>query len=131
MTFPLPGANWTSLHSLRLVATTGIAGFALQNATPPIISWTAPNDGNMHRALLIAQENVTSALTGGQIAITGTDPDGTAFTFSAFPAGQGTGVHVSSTAPVFLMKPGTTLTLEQFSAATAGAGLVFAEIWGY
>ena len=50
---------------MQLVATTGVNGFALQNGTPTILTWTPPNDGQVHRVLLIAQENVTVAETGG------------------------------------------------------------------
>ena len=69
MTFPLPGANWSYLHSPRLVATTGVNGFMLQNATPNILSWTAPNDGNMHRLIVFATLHVTSSETGGKVLV--------------------------------------------------------------
>ena len=51
--------------NLGLLASTfaagGLAGFALQNATPNILTWTAPNDGNYHRVVVAASIGVTSS----------------------------------------------------------------------
>ena len=47
----------------------GRTGFALQDATPTILSWTAQNDGNLHIAILAVVIKVSSAETGGAISI--------------------------------------------------------------
>jgi hypothetical protein len=128
MTFPLPGANWTYPHSLRLVATAGPAGFALQNATPAILTWTAPNDGQVHRVLVFAEVNVSVAETGGLVQAHMTDAGGTAGTLQLDAGGHGTGFFVSATRTL-LVQPGSTLTISQDSALTVGAAAFFAELW--
>lgn len=126
MTFTPPTAG----SGLALQATTGIAGFAKQNATPNIISWTAPNDGNMHRVLFFASETVTALETGGGVGVIitvpggGTQAAGTALFAGAKAAGS---YHALDGA---IVAPGTTVTINQSAALTAGACTVFAEIWG-
>lgn len=117
---------------LTRVANTDPGGFALQNATPTIVSWTAPADGQVHRVLLFAVLEVTTAETGGQVIITPVLPDGTPNTKTLFAAGQGAGIFypTSSSAPQeFLIEGGSTFSVSQNSALTAGAAVVWAEIW--
>lgn len=130
MTFPLPGANWSILHSLRLVASTGVGGFALQNGTPTILSWTAPNDGNLHRVICPAMLNVTAPETGGEIDINATLPNNAPLTATLIAGGQAAGIFTSG-GPQFwqvMVKPGTTVSVTQL-ALTAGAAVLWAEIW--
>ena len=132
--YPLPGlplpppagyGNW------QLLATTGIGGFALQDATPTILSWTAPSDGNMHRILTLGLLRVTSAETGGEIQSNGTSPDGSAFTGFTNDAGShGSSGHYTLDIFPVLIAPGTTYYTVQTSALTAGAAVLWAEIWG-
>lgn len=129
MTFPLPGANWTYLHTPRLVATAGLAGFALQNATPTILSWTAPADGALHRFSVYASMHVTSAETGGIVQAVFTLPDGSAGFYTVLPGGQGTGFNSSQVNLATIVKAGTTVTLQQVTALTAGGAKLWAEIW--
>ena len=130
MTFPLPGANWSYLHGFTLKATTGVSGYVLQNATPVVLSWTAPNDGQLHRAMVITSMDVTSAQTGGAIGAEVTLPDGT----SGFPGlvqgGQGVGFNYTAFPIIYHVGPGTTVTVSQTTAMTAGAAKLWAEIWG-
>ena len=119
---PFPGPG-----SLALVQTTGDAGFPLQNATPGILSWTAPNDGLMHRVMVITFQNVTSAETGGVVSMTNTDPQGTPHVSGLYAGGSGVGVQYAS--QLRLVAPGTTVTVNQTSALTLGAATVWAEIW--
>jgi hypothetical protein len=116
---------------LALQATTGINGFALQNGTPNILSWTAPNDGLMHRVLVIGMLEVTSSETGGSIDVSCTSPDGTnrAFT-SLFGANSGLSSSFVPEVLPFFVKAGTTITVFQNSALTAGASTLWLEIWG-
>ena len=113
---------------LVLQATTGVAGFALQNATPTIISWTAPNDGNLHRFIVICSLDVSSAETGGAVSLVCTPPGAGAQTTSLYAGGLGTGPAYNTQER--LVQPGTTVTVEQSSALTGGAATVWAEIWG-
>jgi hypothetical protein len=119
---PAPGP------SLELQATTGPNGFALQDATPTIISWTAPNDGNLHRVVCFFELQITSAQTGGEVNLPFTDASGTIRSFVLASGGQGAG-NVNAPNEV-LIKAGTTISVAQISALTAGAATVWAEIWG-
>jgi hypothetical protein len=122
---------FTATPALALQASTGVAGFALQDATPTIISWTAPNDGNLHRVEIFASENVTSALTGGTISGSIVSPaGGSPAQPQVIAANQGTGNHVG-TVTGGIVEPGSTVSVIQSSAVTVGAGTVWAEIWGY
>ena len=118
---------------LALQAQTAEAGFALQNATPNIITWAVPNDGNLHFAELFAILHVTSGETGGQLVISVVIPDGTTYSKSAFGANQSAAVYTPfdfSCPQLFTVEPGSTVTFKQNSALTGGAALVWAGIWG-
>lgn len=114
---------------LALQAATPVTGFALQDATPTILSWTPPDDGQMHRVMILADERVTAAMTGGALSCNGTDPGGAAFVNQIDGGG-----HVVSFARLgvaeFLVQGGSEVTLVQSSAMTAGAATLWAEIWG-
>lgn len=114
--------------SWQLLASTGIAGFTLVNGTPNVITWTAPNDGNMHRVLAILVKHVTSNETGGQVAVNGQTPDGIGLTPSPFAGGQASGTYQASS--VLLVPPGASVTVKQNSALTVGATSLWAELWG-
>lgn len=113
---------------LILEASTPAAGFALQNATPAILSWTAPNDGNVHRVLVIASLDVTSAATGGAVSITYTMPDGNSHTSTVFAASQTAGGHIIATG--VSVQANTTVTITESSTLTLGAATLWADIWG-
>lgn len=133
------GIHWYGSASLAsspgttLLATTGASGFALQNATPTIITWTAPNDGLLHRVTLYGLLHVATNETGGVVSFQYTGPFGgaaahTSQIFAGSLASDTTGV-----APSFfnvVVGPGTTVSILQTSALTAGAATVYAELWG-
>lgn len=114
---------------LGLLAATPVAGFALQNGTPNILTWTAPADGQMHRVLVHAGLRVTSAETGGAVTLTVIQPDGSTYAPGAFAGGSGTNATSGFTA-MHPVQAGSTVTLAQSSALTAGAAVVWAELWG-
>jgi hypothetical protein len=131
----MPGASISGgAAGLELQASTGAAGFALQDATSTILSWTAPNDGNFHRAIVLGIGNVTVAATGGQVNLVGTDIAGNSINAVLLAAGLSTigtnAFNNASNRMLVTVKPGTTLSITQESALTAGAVTVFAEIWG-
>lgn len=109
-------------------AATPVAGYALVNGTGTIISWAVPNDGNLHSAMIISSMNVTVNEVGGQLAVSFTVPDGTAFLSSFLAAAQTTGVKTTS----FFgsVKAGTTVALTQNTALTSGTSVAWAQIWG-
>lgn len=115
---------------LALQAVTPQAGFALQNGTPVIVSWTAPNDGQQHYFQFGGSRNVTVLEVGGQITLTFTPPGGAAQVTIVIAAG-GSGVGDAILNPeIGVIGPGTTVTLQQTSALTSGACMVSAAIWG-
>lgn len=119
---------------LSMVATTGIAGFALQNGTPNILTWTPPNDGQMHRFTMFSLIHVTSAETGGlvQVAYFGPFAGAGQHVATIFNAALGTDTAGQAPANPFMavVEPGSAVTLTQTSALTVGAATVWAEIWG-
>lgn len=130
------GANWKTRAGgpgqMQLVATTGPSGAALQNGTPTFLSWTAPSDGQMHRVQVNAVLHVTSAETGGVVIISGVLPDGGIISKSLFGGGAAAGFIYPPTiaAPqTVVIGAGTTYTISQSSALTAGAAVMFAELW--
>lgn len=129
------GAAWVKLiiqaaPKLVRVATTGAAGVALVNGTPTILTYTAPNDGNLHVIQVQAQLVVTTLEVGGQVQVT----SGGAAAQTIFAAAKAAGTYNAPDASQpqtndFILQPGQTVTLTQSSALTGGAATVFAEIW--
>jgi hypothetical protein len=114
---------------LALQAATPVGGFALQNGTPTILSWTAPNDGLLHRILVISNLHVTSGETGGAVSCAYSYPDGFGGLSSITPGTTGAG-SVPGTFLARNIQAGSMVTIEQVSALTAGAATLWAEIWG-
>lgn len=117
------------MSGLQLQASTGTAGYALVSGAGTILSWTAPDDGNLHRALVMCAAVVTSAQTGGQVDANWTSPGNVSVGWGIIPPASGTGWNYSLSFPPILVAPGTTLTVTQ-EAMSAGAVTVWAEIWG-
>lgn len=122
-------AGLAGLGGLGLQAATAAAGFALQNATPAIISWAVPNDGNNHRVAVFASLDVTVAQTGGAVTVAVTDPGGTLGTHTLYAGGVGVGSAVGST-PLMSVKAGSSVSVAQSTAQTAGTSTLFCELWG-
>lgn len=108
-----------------IVASTGAAGYTLVNGTGTIFTWTAPSDSALHRVLLLVTLGVTSAETGGQLQLSGTNPAGTTANQS-FLSAQGTGNHEAQFS--LQVQAGSTVTLSQNTALTAGAAVLWADL---
>lgn len=122
-------AGITALGGMSTLATTGLGGFALQNATPTILTWNVPNDGAMHQFWISESTVVTVAQTGGILTLAWTSPDGGARTVQVDAGSHGTGLaNTSFTGRV--CAPNTTVTLSQTSAQTAGTATAYATIVG-
>jgi hypothetical protein len=109
-------------------AQTPVAGFALQDATPTILTWNVPDDGNLHYFLVYAILNVSSPETGGQVIIKFTDPSGAAHTFQLLAAGL-SGENAPAVLPL-AVESGSTVSVAQNSALSAGAATLWAAIFG-
>ena len=108
-----------------ITAETSATGVALIDGTQTILTATVPNDGKVHNLLFNVYKDVTTALTGGQLTITHSQPA----TLSASTKTTATTVAVHQIANgVMLVLPGTTVTLSQSTAMTAGAAKVYAKI---
>lgn len=122
------GFSGFSLANMGLLATSGPVGFTLQNGTPTILSWTAPNDGNLHRVFFIGSVDVSSAATGGAVTANVVPPGGGSPAVPQILAGgQAAGNHVGTNAAI--VGPGQTVTVQQ-TALTGGAAVAWIEIWG-
>ena len=97
----------------------------LVNGTPVIFSELVPADGNVHFFSLIAGLVVTTNETGGAVQIQ-YRLGGNLNTIAVFAAAQLTGSFVFSTS--FAADPGSTITLSQSSALTAGASKISAVL---
>jgi hypothetical protein len=133
------GAANTSLQSngtlpswqaaLALLATTGSTGYTLVNGTGNILTWTAPNDGALHRVVVIMNVVVTTTEVGGAIGINGvTSPNGSSHSPGLASGTSGTGLQQYTN--TYFVEANTTLVLAQTSALTSGAAIAWAEFWG-
>jgi hypothetical protein len=114
---------------LALQATTGPAGYTFVNGTGNILTWTAPADGNDHRVLVFGRIHVTTQQTGGALAVSMTDPGGNAGTPQIFAGGAAVGGS-SVTAVPLVVESGSTVTVQQSTAQSAGAAQAWLELWG-
>jgi len=112
---------------LQNVAATAAGGFALQNATPTIISWTVPNDGANHRVFIAGTSDTTVAATGGAVTVQSKAPDGTQHSETLIAANQAVGGKSGTVSTI--VQAGSTVSVLQSSALTAGTETVWAEIW--
>jgi hypothetical protein len=112
---------------VRLLTQTPAAGFALQNGTPTILSWTAPHDGQLHWVICVAELDVTSAETGGQVNV-----ETSVNNAEVMPGGQGSGYQWfnQNAGKGIIVHPGDTVSVVQQTALTAGAATVFAALFG-
>jgi hypothetical protein len=112
---------------LELQETTGATGYTLVNGTGAIFAWTAPNDGALHRVVILSQMDVTTAEVGGQITLAITAPNGLTFTPQIQAATQTAGLKNAVNSA--FVEANTTVTLQQVSALTSGAAVLWAEMW--
>ena len=113
-------------------ATTGSNGFALQNGTPNIWTYTTPNDGQLHLLTLAAKLYVAGSMTGGVTGLgiqensTGSFDYGNAVTSTEGGAGW---YHFTNNVTPILVGPNTIVQLNQSTALTGGAATVYAELY--
>jgi hypothetical protein len=128
------GTPGTWIGTPGLLASTGASGYTMVNGTGAIITWTAPNDGAMHGVTVAGVLVISSTETGGELAAEGTDPSGAAFTRQVMAASQAASsqpIGLNQAVPsLWLIKANTTFTLQQFTALTGGASVLYAELWG-
>lgn len=112
-----------------LAASTPLTGYTLVNATnTTMLSWTSPNDGQIHRLTLVFILHVTSSETGGAIAFNSFVPDGTAIGAVPVSAG-GVVTGFGQFQREQLVGPNVTSTVVQTTALTVGAAVAWAQFW--
>jgi hypothetical protein len=114
---------------LALQAATPVSGFALVNGTPNILTWTAPNDGQQHRVQVFASLHVISTETGGIVNVNFSAPDGNNGTFQLIAGSLAAGLFTANPPRLVVVQAGQPVNILQ-TALTAGAALLWAEIWG-
>jgi hypothetical protein len=117
---------------LAVQAATPAAGAPLINGTQTFLSWTTPNDGKNHAYLIFGGESVTSAQTGGSVNLAFTAPDGSAQNFPILGPALAVGYSLidASYQTMGLAAPGTTVSITQATAQTAGVAKLDVQIWG-
>lgn len=115
---------------LRLLISTDDAGFAMIDGTPTFLSYTFPNDGNLHWAFVAAYLHASSDMTGGEIGNGFTDPQGNSVQDNVFvPGSQPSGFSQWQTNMVPVLG-GTAVTIYQATALTVGNAQAWGAIWG-
>ena len=130
MPVSLPASYNPLFAGVVLQATTPTTGVALINGTQDFLTWTAPNDGNLHRILVFGNKITTVNETGGTISavlppsinttVIGATTAGT-WPFGVFGGAQFYGC---------LVPAATQFKISQTAALTAGASKFYGEIWG-
>ena len=131
-----PG-TWVEITSgagaaMTLVATTGAAGVGLINGTQTILTWTAPNDGNLHYAQFCATMVVSVNQTGGACQVNGQAPTGAVSANPIFAGSLGAGVYLGNNndaIATFAVGPGKTASLTQQTAQTLGTAVIYAALF--
>ena len=119
-----------SQQALTLQAATPVAGVALVNGTPNILTWTPPNDGKLHRFTVFAVVTATVTMVGGDTDVGFTAPDGTVCGHSLIGGGATVGFDGNLSPNTWLCEANTSVLVLQGSALTGGAAKIWAEIWG-
>lgn len=110
-------------------AKTPLAGFALQNGTSDILTWTTPNDGNLHTVDVAGVLVVSLLEVGGLIRLLYT-LGGNQIAQTLWAGGSAVGNYYSAFAGAVTCDPNTTQRLQQNTALTSGSASLFATILG-
>lgn len=113
----------------EVVQALNVNNFAKQNATPTILATTpiAPADSNNHLVLITTTTDITTSETGGAVTATITQPNGHAQTVT-LAAGTIAGPAISSTIFGLVVPGGSTISILQSSALTAGSSTVSVRV---
>lgn len=112
--------------ALGLAADAGISGVPLGGDAAEILSWTAPDDGRCHLVCFIIALEVTAAASGGQVTAGYTNPWGGTVSAQLLAAGQAAS---TANSVMHLVAPGTVVTVAQATPLTAGAAVLWAQVW--
>jgi hypothetical protein len=126
-------SGWTGPLPPTRQFTTGLTPYTFTTGGGNIsgLTWTAPNDGFMHRVVIFAYEIVTTTTVGGALNCTYTDPGNNLRSGQTLIAGNITapankGLAAGGTS--FLVYPDTAFTVTQ-AAMSSGAATGWVEGW--
>lgn len=122
--------DWNPTGAARItpVARTAAAGVGLINNTQTFLSWTSPNDGQLHPVLTVGVLIVSVLEVGGAISITYTLA-GVQATHTVIAAAQAAGnVPLGTGNQPVVIDPNTTVSLTQSSALTGGSSILYATL---
>ena len=114
--------------AIQVVSATPAAGVAMANGTPTFATWTAPNDGQLHWVQVYIEVHVTVAQTGGGVSMTATSPDGVTASPSVDAGGHAAGITTANLQRA--VQAGSVVSVQQSSALTLGAAIIWVSIWG-
>jgi hypothetical protein len=124
----MSGSDSGAVHAVSTPnARTVVGGFALQNATPTILQFASPNDGNMHVYGVAASLNVTTVEVGGAVTLTWF-VGGQAFNVTMFAAALAVGMYTFS--QNIAVSANVFVTIAQTTALTSGVASIVAAILG-
>lgn len=121
-------ANGNVIGLLDNVATTGAAGYTLINGTGAALTYTVPSDGALHCLIVVGAVVVTSTMTGGQIQMV-TTTGGTAKTTTISAGSFSNGTVTTTSSSTIPVDAGSTVTINQSTALTAGAAKLYLSIF--
>jgi hypothetical protein len=116
--------NYVPLYTgFRKVAS--VTNFALQNATPNILTYTTPNDGQYHIITIVGLLIVNTVEAGGQINFSvGGNPG------ILFASNKAVGTYnIPDTINMMLAGPNASVLVSQATALTSGAANIDLEVW--
>ena len=111
-------------QSMLKVADTGAAGVAFSAGGSTPLTWTSPNDGQLHNVELRAYVNIGTTLVGGQVQY---NVGGTNMNPSIFGSNSAAGLRAPSGASGIAVQPNTVVNVV-LSAITGGAGTFFGQL---
>ena len=114
--------------AVAITAETSATGVALINGTQTILTATVPNDGKVHYVIASFTKDVTTALTGGKMILGHTSAPSVSDFIATTSTAVGVYYNTSKSLLSALSTPGSTVTIKQTTAMTAGAAKVFAKI---
>src|SRR6516165_3274922 len=97
----------------------GTAGLLLPNSTGDLLTWTAPNDGQVHLVLVMAEYQCSVIEVGGNIVLNWTQPNGNVVTGTNNIFAAGRSVGSGQTNLTVHAAPGTVVAVHQQSAVTS------------
>jgi hypothetical protein len=110
----------------QIVARTPLAGFPLSAvATPTILSYTTPNDGQIHQVSIALGLYVSVVEVGGGVSVNATVL-GQPYFNGLLPGAEGVGVHDGTLS--IPCDPNTTVTVVQQAALTSGTAVASCTI---